>query len=111
MAGRWGARPLAAIRWRCYSWKKVYFGGELAMYKPPGSVPNWSLFRLAPLAFVLISAFASAQQQPSCVPNTANYPCVYVANGPSPTGVGSAVSVISASTNNVIGAVTVGGSV
>jgi len=73
------------------------------MYKPRGSVPNWTLFRLAPVAFVLVSAFASAQQQPNCVPNTANYPCVYVANGG-----GSTVSVIDATTNKVIGPVSVG---
>src|SRR5258708_22501063 len=103
MAGRWGARPLVAIRWRCCSWKKFYFGGELAMHKPRGSVPNSGLFQFAPLAFVLISAFAFTQQQPSCVPNTANYPCVYVANGG-----GSTVSVINAGTNKVIGAVSLG---
>src|SRR5207302_7749130 len=82
---------------------EICFGGELAMYKPRGSVPNWSLFRLAPVAVVLVSAFASAQQLPSCVPNTANYPCVYDANGG-----GSTVSVINAATNKVIGAVSLG---
>ncbi len=73
------------------------------MHKPRGSVPKCSLFRLAPLAFVLVSAFAFAQQQPSCVPNTANYPCVYVANSGS-----RSVSVINATTNKVIGAVSLG---
>src|SRR5258708_29982501 len=73
------------------------------MYKPRGSVSNWCLFRFAPVAFVLVSAFASAQQQPSCAPNTANYPCVYVANGGSDN-----VSVINATTGKVIGPITVG---
>src|SRR5258708_16098890 len=98
------------------------------MYKPRGSVPyeaksfgadelpganktlagrSWHLGArisswLAVVAFALGSVFAGAQS-PACAPNTAVYPCVYVANG------NSTVSVINANTNKVVGAVTVKG--
>ena len=59
---------------------------------------------LALVIFALGSVFAAAQS-PACAPNTAVFPCVYVANGGSDT-----LSVISASTNKVIGTITVGNS-
>src|SRR5882724_6542301 len=101
-------------------------GGELAMYNLCGLVPeaqscdadklaaastasghSWHLCArisswLALVAFALGSVFAAAQS-PACAPNTAVYPCVYVANG------NSTVSVINANTNKVVGAVTVKG--
>jgi len=55
------------------------------------------------LMLVLASRFATAQAPPACKPNTANYPCVYVANGRS-----DSVSVINATTNKVIGEIRLG---
>ena len=53
--------------------------------------------------FVFAPKFAIAQTPPACKPNTANYPCVYVANGGS-----DSVSVINSSTNKVIGQIRLG---
>jgi YVTN family beta-propeller protein len=58
------------------------------------------LSTLAPTTFVLVSLFAVAQN-PACPPNTATYPCVYVANQR-----GDNISVINANTNKVIGTIT-----
>jgi len=56
---------------------------------------------LVALAALVWPVFATAQT--GCVPNTLNYPCVYVANGG-----GDTVSVINATTNSVIAKVVVG---
>lgn len=58
---------------------------------------------LAVSALLLGSEISAAQQPSGCAPNTATYPCVYVSNGR-----GDTVSIINATTNKVIGAVTVG---
>ena len=99
--------------------------GEVAMHKPRGSVTfqarssasheattvDHDLLRLlgvrilcwlAPVALVFGAAYAAAQN-PACLPNTENYPCVYVANAGDNT-----VSVINATTNRMIGVVSVG---
>ena len=56
------------------------------------------------LIYVALLAAASASAQTAgCVPNTANYPCVYVANETDGT-----VSVVNATTNTAVTTVTVG---
>jgi YVTN family beta-propeller protein len=59
---------------------------------------------------IFLAAFSSwtttFAQTPGCIPYTANYPCVYVANfGPDPNlpGTNNLVTVINAATNSVIG--------
>jgi len=72
---------------------------------PVGEVTHMSqLMRAWKLvaAFILTATLAVAQS-PACPPNTADYPCVYVANGN-----GSTVSVINANTNRVIGTINAG---
>ena len=59
-------------------------------------------FGLSVCVFLTIAAIsipAVAQSQVGCIPNTANYPCVYVAN----QGQTGTLSVINGSTNAVIG--------
>jgi YVTN family beta-propeller protein len=61
---------------------------------------------LVVVALALASTLARAQTQGApCKPNTANYPCVYVANEKT-----NSVSVLNANTNRVIGTIAVGGS-
>ncbi len=95
------------------------------MYRPRGPVPNQAEIDcsdqplaatdfcrsrlnlpscLVVVALVVTSTLARAQTQAApCPPNTANYPCVYVANKNS-----NSVSVLNANTNRVIGTIAVG---
>jgi YVTN family beta-propeller protein len=70
--------------------------------------PHWIKARTARWLFALIAVFsgwlsAFAQSPtPGCLPYSTNYPCIYVANSGGTTSA-STVSVLNATTNNVIG--------
>jgi DNA-binding beta-propeller fold protein YncE len=55
------------------------------------------------MSIAVAFGFASLAHGQGCVPNTANYPCVYVASQTSTLSLPSLVSVINATTNTVIG--------
>jgi YVTN family beta-propeller protein len=86
----------------CWRVRKIAVANSVRPFlrAPWGWMPLLSLL----VAAVFGSMSAVAQNNIGCAPNTANYPCVYVANG----GGSDYVSVINATTKSVITTVTVG---